>query len=150
MATLLLMNKTTIKIIATDWKKHQNQLSVIRFRVFVKEQKVPKEMEIDEQDPDALHFLVIDTDTDQAIAAGRLLANGHIGRMAVLKNYRNRKIGSRLLSFIINEAEKRNYHELFLNAQISAREFYEKNDFNAVGEQFMDAGIPHIRMQRTI
>lgn len=142
------MTEDYLQIITTDWATHQPLLSSIRYKVFVEEQQVPKEMEIDEEDTHALHFLVMDNKKHQPLATGRLLENGHIGRMAVLKEYRNRRVGSKLLSAIIDEARKRDINEIFLNAQISAVGFYEKNGFTAHGEEFMDAGIPHIKMTR--
>lgn len=144
------MTDDDLKILCCNWATHQAQLSSIRFKVFVEEQGVPKAMEIDEDDPHALHFLAIKTNNNVAIATGRLLKNGHIGRMAVIKNYRHRKVGSKLLSAIINEARKRKISKLFLNAQLSAIGFYEKNGFTTDGEEFMDAGIPHIRMTKTL
>ena len=139
-----------LKIIATDWATHQPWLSAIRFKVFVEEQQVPKEMEIDEEDTRAWHFLVVTKTNQLPIATGRLLENGHIGRMAVLKEYRNRNVGSKLLSAIIDKARILNINETFLNAQISAVGFYKKNGFTAQGEKFLDAGIPHIKMTRTL
>jgi len=139
-----------LQILSCEWETHQDQLASIRFKVFVEEQRVPKEMEIDEDDPHALHFLILDISNNLPIATGRLLDNGHIGRMAVIKGYRHRKVGSKLLSAIMNEARKRNMSKVFLNAQTSAVGFYEKNGFTAYGKEFMDAGIPHIKMTLTL
>lgn len=144
------MTDDDLRIISCDWATQQAQLSSIRFKVFVEEQQVPKEMEIDEDDLDALHFLIMDTIANRPIATGRLLENGHIGRMAVMEDYLHRKVGSKLLSAIINEARKRNMSKVFLNAQISVVGFYEKNGFTAQGNEFMDAGIPHIKMTQTL
>jgi len=144
------MTDDDLQVLICGWTTHQDQLTSIRFKVFVEEQRVPKDMEIDEEDPLALHFLMLDAANKMPVATGRLLENGHIGRMAVIKEYRNQKIGSQLLSAIISEARKRNMNELFLNAQISAVGFYEKNGFTAHGQEFMDAGIPHIKMTRTL
>jgi predicted GNAT family N-acyltransferase len=144
------MLEDDLQIISTDWAASQPVLSSIRYKVFVEEQQVPKEMEIDEEDGQAWHFLVMNNKNHQPVATGRLLENGHIGRMAVLKEYRNRKVGSRLLSAIIDEARKQKMNKIFLNAQLSAIGFYEKNGFTALGAEFMDAGIPHIKMTRTL
>ncbi|NNJ90851.1 MAG: GNAT family N-acetyltransferase [Gammaproteobacteria bacterium] len=143
------MNEDDLQIITTDWASSQPVLSSIRFKVFVEEQKVPKEMEIDDEDTHAWHFLVVNNNNHQPVATGRLLENGHIGRMAVFKEYRNRKVGSQLLSAIIDKARKQNIDEIFLNAQLNAVGFYKKNGFTTYGEEFMDAGIPHIKMTLT-
>ncbi len=106
-------------------------------------------MEIDDQDSHAQHFLVMNNN-QQPVATGRLLGNGHIGRMAVLKEFRKQGVGSRLLTNIIDEARRLGINEIFLNAQTGATGFYEKNDFVVQGEEFMDAGIPHIKMTRKL
>lgn len=135
-----------IEIIKTDWQSHQQQLTDIRYQVFVVEQQVPVSLEIDDQDPKAIHWLVINKSINKAVATARMLQNGHIGRMAVLPAFRHKKIGSELLNTIINNARKQGLPCLFLNAQTDAQGFYEKMAFTAEGDIFIDAGIPHIRM----
>lgn len=138
-----------MKTIETDWSKHQNELTAIRSKVFIEEQKVPVELEVDEHDPDAIHFLVMNEDK-QFIGTARLLNDGHIGRLAVLKEYRNQGIGTKLLSDILYKAEQLNITRVFLNAQVDAEKFYKNHGFVSKGEVFMDAGIPHIKMTKKL
>lgn len=83
---------------------------------------------------------------NEPIGTARLLPDGHIGRMAVLRQWRRRGVGTALLREILNEAEKRNFVQVVLNAQVSAGKFYELLGFQKMGKEFMEAGIPHIKM----
>ena len=91
----------------TNWENDSENLLSIRLEVFVKEQGVPLELEYDEYDKEATHFLV-STSNQINIATARLLADGHIGRMAVLPSYRKQNIGKNLLYSIIKFAHNRN------------------------------------------
>ena len=142
------MEVNNLNIITTDWNQYASELTRIRKTVFVDEQHVPIEMELDESDQQALHFLVFSDDAP--IATARLLPNGHVGRMAVLKPYRGKSVGLALLNTIIDTARNSGLNELFLNAQTSAIAFYEKFGFIQEGETFLDAGIQHIRMRKTL
>ena len=134
---------------SVGWASHQQALQSIRTTVFIHEQKVPAALEWDEHDEKAFHVLAT-TDTDQYVGTARLLEDGHIGRMAVLKEYRSQGIASAMLRCLLSEARSRGLHQVFLHAQISAVGFYQKHGFSSYGEQFMDAGIPHISMNLTL
>jgi len=133
----------------TNWENDSENLLSIRLEVFVKEQGVPLELEYDEYDKEATHFLV-STSNQINIATARLLADGHIGRMAVLPSYRKQNIGKNLLYSIIKFAQNRNMKYLYLNAQVAAIPFYAKSGFITEGHEFLDAGIPHKKMTLTI
>lgn len=138
-----------MKIIETDWTTHKKELMAIRSKVFIEEQKVPAELEIDTFDPEAMHFIVQNeniNDNDSFVATARLLNDGHIGRIAVLKEYRKQGIGSKLLKYILQKSRQLSLAEVYLHAQVDAKAFYEKHKFYAQGDIFMDAGIPHITM----
>lgn len=139
---------TEYKIIKTDWGTDEPALRRIREAVFIKEQHVPVELEWDEFDPNAVHWLAFDKNS--VIATARLLGNGHVGRMAVLPQYRGKGIGSALLDAITCYAVETGMGELFLNAQTRALGFYEKRGFRAEGEIFDDAGIPHRKMRKSL
>jgi predicted GNAT family N-acyltransferase len=126
------------------WDRAKAQASPIRFSVFVEEQGVPREIELDEQDAVSVHALAYED--DQPVATGRLLPDGHIGRMAVLKEWRNRGVGGRLLQALIAEARRRGVREVVLSAQIHAADFYERHGFVKKGAQYMEAGIRHQEM----
>lgn len=117
----------------------------IRHTVFVVEQHVPVEEERDQYDDSALHFLV--SRNEQAIATGRLLHSGQIGRMAVLAEFRGSGIGGKLLKYIIDTALEQGQQTVFLHAQIHAINFYQRYGFVIDGEEFMDAGIAHKEMK---
>ncbi|MBT8118530.1 MAG: GNAT family N-acetyltransferase [Gammaproteobacteria bacterium] len=131
-----------------DWIQDKDALKSIRHRVFVEEQKVPVELEWDEYDETATHFIV--TLSGQAIACARLKSDGQIGRMAVLTGYRNQGIGQELLRFVLRTAAEKDINEVYLHAQVSAIPFYEKQGFISVGEIFYEADIPHREMLKKI
>jgi len=133
----------TLKL--TRWDKEQTSLSEIRRRVFIEEQQVPEELEWDDDDKTCIHVLV--TDNNIPIATGRIKMDGHIGRMAVLKDYRNKGIGSAVLKALINFSKTLKMKSVYLHAQTNAIPFYEKHDFKTSSKEFMDAGIPHKTMQ---
>lgn len=128
-----------------DWQTRQQDLLGIRFEVFVDEQGVPAELEHDEYDPPALHLLATAPD-GKPVATARMLPDGHIGRMAVLRAWRRQGIGSAMLRELIGLAAGRRINTLVLNAQCEAESFYRRLGFNPEGGIFKDAGIDHRRM----
>lgn len=135
-----------LDIRCVSWQQAHETLNTIRYAVFVEEQQVPVELEIDEHDPVAEHFLATQIADDLPVATARLLENGHVGRMAVLKSHRGQQVGRRLLQRIREHARDTQLPTLFLHAQLQAAGFYEKLGFQRSGDIFMDAGIEHIRM----
>jgi predicted GNAT family N-acyltransferase len=136
--------KQAFTITRTTWRESEPVLRSIRQQVFIDEQCVPKDLEWDEYDNDAIHILVQDSD-DQPIATARLLADGHIGRMAVLTPWRRRGIGRAMLETLLQYCREKNLKP-YLDAQTHALGFYEKMGFNMTGDEFLDAGIPHRKM----
>ena len=139
---------TNIKIRIADWKNDNKSLATIRRRVFIDEQNVPEELEWDNDDDSSTHFLT--TVDNNAIATARLTADGQIGRMAVLAEYRNQGIGCKLLQFVLHHAASLNLKQVYLHAQVSAIPFYEKQGFTAFGNIFYEANIPHREMSLKI
>lgn len=139
---------TSITIRAAHWRTDRAAIKAIRTHVFIDEQHVPAELEWDGLDETAFHVLAEDQAAG-AIATGRLLCDGHIGRMAVERAFRGQGVGGAVLLRLISEAEARGMFKLGLNAQTTAIGFYRRFGFDAVGEEFLDAGIPHFRMERT-
>lgn len=132
----------------TDWQRDRPALRSIREAVFIQEQNVPAELEWDEFDARCLHLIAFDPD-GSPIGTARLLpigTVGTIGRMAVLKEWRARGVGRVLVHRLLDEAKKRGITQLVLHAQTHAVGFYEKFGFRAVSEEFMEAGIPHVKM----
>lgn len=132
-----------------DWKSDQSTLSNLRRLVFIVEQSVPQEEEWDGQDEDAWHWLATDPD-HHPIGTARLLPSGQIGRMAVLAEHRGLKIGAAMLEAAVQKARQLGFQSVFLNAQSHALGFYEKAGFSAVGDEFMEAGIAHYRMEQAL
>lgn len=134
------------------WQEAEPSLRAIRTQVFIQEQKVPKDMEWDGEDEHAQHALASTMD-NHPIGTARLLLQGgiaHIGRMAVLPEWRGQGVGSTLLALMLGAAQARGATAVFLNAQTSAVGFYVRAGFVAEGEEFLDAGIPHLRMTRRL
>jgi hypothetical protein len=138
-----------LRIELGTWDELGNRAAPIRFTVFVEEQKVPEEIEIDAQDPLSLHALAIDA-SGTAVATGRLLPDGHIGRMAVLQSARGSGVGTAVLRALMEAARTRGHREVVLSAQTHAVPFYARIGFAAEGEVYDDAGIPHIDMRRAL
>lgn len=135
-------------LIATaDWESDRPSLRAIREEVFVDEQKVPRELEWDEDDASCIHLLAYSV-AGAPVGTARMKPDGQIGRMAVLKDWRGQGVGSALLLSLIGIAEEHGLNEVFLHAQISALGFYHQHGFIAQGEEYMEAGIPHVNMAR--
>ncbi len=134
-------------IAPADWPGDETTIRAIRERVFVQEQGVPADSEWDGKDPECVHLLAYDID-GHSIGTARMQADGHIGRMAVLSDWRNRGVGSALLLMLIERAAAHGLAEVYLDAQTSAASFYHQHGFIASGDEFESAGIPHVRMSR--
>ena len=132
-----------------NWDEARDTASRIRFTVFVEEQRVPIEIEWDDQDAKSLHALAYSA-AGEAIATGRLLPDGHIGRMAVLKEWRGKGVGGAILERLMAAARERGDQEIELFAQTHALEFYRRYGFVEQGEVFEEAGIPHQAMRRKL
>jgi predicted GNAT family N-acyltransferase len=124
-------------------------LRTVRQQVFVEEQGVPEEIELDELDPKCRHVLARD-EAGRPIGTGRLSPQGRIGRLAVLAEWRGKGVGEALLQALVDEARSRGHAMVELNSQIDAVGFYEKNAFEPVGKEFVEAGIVHRTMRRTL
>ncbi len=132
-----------------DWSREQAALIELRTRVFVDEQGVPPEIEIDGLDPGCVHVLA-ETADGRIIGTGRLLPEGRIGRLAVERAWRGRGVGRALLETLVACAAQQGFATVELHAQTRAIGFYEAAGFRAEGPEFDDAGIPHRRMTRPL
>jgi len=135
----------TVRI--ANWQTDKQALSDIRRKVFINEQNVPEDLEWDEFDSTAHHILAVDNNNNP-IGTGRIKPDGQIGRMAVLKQWRNKGIGKVILDELLKIATRSNYPSTYLHAQLTAIKFYEKSGFLINSDEFMDAGIPHKTMIR--
>lgn len=138
-----------IDITLLGWADAAESVMPVRETVFVHEQGVPPALERDEHDPVCRHA-VARTSSGEVIGTGRLLPDGHIGRMAVLRAWRSAGVGGRIVEALVAEAHARGMLEVMLNAQLTAEGFYRRHGFVAEGEVFMDAGIEHRAMRRRV
>jgi predicted GNAT family N-acyltransferase len=123
----------------------------VRFRVFVGEQRVPMEEELDEIDATATHAIVLND--NEVVATGRVFyrdedSAARIGRMAVDVEYRRQGIGGRLLQFLEDEATAQGVSTYILNAQVYVKDFYSAHGYIERGEEFLEADIVHILMRK--
>ncbi len=125
-------------------------LMQVRASVFIKEQYVDPTLEIDDSDLSAIHFILYKD--NHIVATCRLISKQEhqLGRFAVLKNYRNMGIGSYLLNYVEAYAKLHKIKHLSLGAQISAKSFYEKNNYKTYGNTYEEANIMHIGMEKTL
>ncbi|MHC0038686.1 GNAT family N-acetyltransferase [Pseudoneobacillus sp. C159] len=138
------------KVVATE--KELNDAFSIRKIVFVHEQNVPEELEIDEFEDEATHF-VLYQNNNQAVGAGRfrvLDGIGKVERICVLSETRGTGAGKEIMLGIEKFAKEQGLPSLKLNAQKQAIPFYEKLGYEIISEEFMDAGIPHRTMKKTL
>lgn len=128
----------------TEFSRRQKAILSIRFDVFVKEQGVDPDLEIDGKDPECLHAVAFMA--GKAVGTGRLLPDGHIGRMAVLSDFRSRGVGSAIVRELIEAAKERGLRRVDLSSQVHAKPFYERFGFQTRGAPFFEAGIEHVHM----
>lgn len=139
------MMANSFSVQVQSWVQAKPQARAVREKVFIVEQQVPRELEWDDWDEPSDHALAFDT-ASSAIGTGRLLPDGHIGRMAVLKDWRGKGVGAALLTALMKLAREKGMAELRLNAQTHAAAFYARFGFAQRGPEFMEAGIPHVEM----
>jgi predicted GNAT family N-acyltransferase len=132
-----------------DWQHLAAEAVPVRMEVFVTEQRVPVELEVDEWDESSLHAIACDAD-GVVVGTGRLLPDGHIGRLAVLRRKRGSGVGTRILLALMEAARERGHRDVVLSAQLHAVPFYRRHGFAEEGEPFDDAGIEHISMRRAL
>jgi predicted GNAT family N-acyltransferase len=138
-----------VTIIETGWEHDASRLAAVRRAVFIDEQGVLEALEWDEHDAVSLHWLAT-LDDGTPIGCARLLPDGHIGRMAVLPAWRGRGVGHALLAVVLGAAKKRGHTTIRLSAQTHAAEFYAQAGFVVVGDEYEEAGIPHLAMQMSL
>jgi predicted GNAT family N-acyltransferase len=137
-------NPFTVHLIS--WHDGEPLLRGIREKVFMQEQHVPVELEWDGLDQASHHALALSFNGD-AIGCGRITPDGHIGRVAVLPEWRKKLIGSAILELLVDYARAQHIEQVELNAQIQVIPLYQKFGFVVEGEEFLDANIPHRKMK---
>ena len=136
-----------IELVSFD-TEHQPAIRAVRNAVFIQEQHIDPELEFDGLDDSAIHVLLsID---GQWAATGRMLDDGHIGRIAVVKTFRGLGLGSKVVQALVDEAARRGLSRAWLGAQKYATGFYRKLGFTPYGDEFLDAGIVHVHMEKPL
>lgn len=127
------------------WQDGAPLLKEVREAVFIREQGVPAELEWDGLDEGCRHALAISHQGD-AIGCGRILPDGHIGRISVLPQWRKQKVGTAIMEALLDDARAHEHKQVDVDAQTHAVKFYRRFDFVEQGETFVDAGLPHVKM----
>lgn len=138
--------RTSIRVEVLPWERALTGAKPVRLTVFVQEQGIEESEEWDDSDPVSLHALAYVG--SECVGTGRLLPEGKIGRMAVLKAFRRKGVGAAVLRALMVEARRLGLPELRLSAQHQAIEFYRQFGFETEGEQHIEVGIPHQWMKR--
>ncbi|WP_305370966.1 GNAT family N-acetyltransferase [Photobacterium leiognathi] len=136
-----------IKIVAFD-DAHRGLIRTVRELVFIQEQQIDPEIEFDGLDSEAVHVLVMDG--EQPLGTGRILADGHIGRIAIMKAARGQGLGAKVVQALVEYAQQQGYPRVDLGAQTHAVDFYRKLGFMSYGDEFMEANIPHQAMEQIL
>ncbi|WP_246938551.1 GNAT family N-acetyltransferase [Bacillus pinisoli] len=141
------MNVTVV----SNEQEFEDALKVRRI-VFINEQQVPEEEEIDQYENECTHVIMYDTEK-QPIATGRLRDVDGIGKMeriCVLDSHRGLGLGKNIMDRLEVIAKEKGYHKLKLNAQTHAEGFYKKLGYQTISDVFLDAGIPHVTMVKEV
>lgn len=138
-----------VTIMQTTWESNESAIKSIRMPVFVLEQNVPYQIDFDQNDAQAVHWVAFDQE-HQPVGTARLLKDGHFGRMAVLKDFRHKGVGRLIMLAAIDYAKNLGMPTIYLNAQLPAEKFYESLEFERYGETFFEANIEHIGMCRDL
>lgn len=125
----------------------EREVRAVRDEVFGREQSVPRELDWDGNDARCVHAVALDGE-GRPVGTGRLQPDGRIGRLAVVKPWRQRGVGGRLLEALVEAARARGLGEVRLHAQIQAEEFYARRGFEPDGPEFLEAGLRHRVMRR--
>ena len=131
------------------WPADKALLEIVRHKVFVVEQFVPETLEWTGDDEHHRHVIAVDSN-ERPIGTGRISTEGKIGRMAVLKSWRGKGVGSSIIKKLIEFARSANGQTLTLSAQVTAAPFYRVHGFVEQGETYQEAGIEHRQMVREL
>jgi predicted GNAT family N-acyltransferase len=139
-----------MSVVRADTEQRYEDALSVRYAVFVDEQGVPEDLEVDEHEDDAMHFVAYDEDGDP-VGAARLreyeAGVGKVERVAVLEARRGEGWGDALMD-ALEDAARKHYDELYLHAQLPAARFYDRRGYEREGDQFEEAGIPHVAMRK--
>lgn len=139
----------TVRVYAADFDADYDEIRRIRFQVFVDEQRVPEDIEMDERDAHCLHVLAqLD---GSVVGTGRvdLELGGKIGRVAVAAGVRKRGVGTAIMQALHATVEAHGRDSVWCSAQVAAVPFYERLGYRVTSPPFFEAGIEHVKMEKT-
>ncbi|MEZ9783275.1 GNAT family N-acetyltransferase [Vibrio breoganii] len=136
-----------MRVEIVDWQS-KDEIFLVRNTVFTAEQGIETNLDFDGLDEEAVHALVYDN--DEPIATGRMLEDGHIGRIAVLISHRGKGLGTSIMEALVDEARLRSFSRVYLGSQVHALDFYQKLGFEPIGERYEEVGIEHQTMQLSL
>jgi predicted GNAT family N-acyltransferase len=137
------------RIVDADWSRDQSGIRAVRHAVFVEEQGIPESLEWDGRDADCRHVLALAGDAE-VIATGRLMGDGRIGRMAVLRTWRGCGVGRALLERLLLQALQGGLRRVYVHAQLEVAGFYSRAGFRLAGQPFVTADIVHVEMEKVL
>ena len=138
----------TLQVRLGAWEQDSAAIRAVRKAVFSVEQGISEALDFDGRDRECVHVLArID---DETIGTARMLPDGHVGRIAVHKEWRGQGVGTRLVEYLMEVARERGFAEIHLHSQVQAAAFYSRLGFEARGDTFMEAGIEHGLMVKTL
>ncbi len=149
------MTSRAFHVRMANWTMQHEALSQLRFSVFVREQGVPPELEVDDRDadPEKVIHVVAEAESGEIIGTARMLLEApmpRVGRMAVVKPWRGAGVGKAMLDTLCADAKQRGHAVIRLFAQTHATPFYYKQGFLSHGAEFAEAGIPHLEMRKAL
>lgn len=127
-----------------------SQVLTIRKQVFIDEQKVPENIEIDEYEEESTHFIAFLKNIPIGCARIRFIDRAKLERIAIIKKHRRNGYGKTLTKYLINFCVRKKYNEIYLHSQSYILDFYKKLGFKPVGKKFFEADIEHVEMNMTI
>ncbi len=139
----------TLQIRLAGWERDSAAIRSVRNTVFSHEQGISETLDFDGRDHACVHVLAR-IGEGEAIGTARMLPDGHVGRIAVHKEWREQGVGTRITEYLMDVARERGFAEIYLHSQAQAAEFYTRLGFEARGQTFMEAGIEHVLMVRVL
>jgi predicted GNAT family N-acyltransferase len=138
-----------LQVRLAGWEQDSAAIRAVRNAVFSVEQGIAETLDFDGRDHECVHLLAWVGD-GEIVGTARMLSDGHVGRIAVAREWRGRGVGTRLVEYLTEVARERGFAEIHLHSQVQAAEFYSRLGFEARGDTFMEAGIEHVLMVRTL
>lgn len=133
-----------------SYQELEADLRAVRDAVFIVEQQIDRELEFDDRDLFCQHVVVFEANAPVATGRIDVSKGGKVGRVAVLPDARRRGFGAQVMHALEDVASSHQLAKLWFHAQISAVAFYESLGYQIVGDEFLEANIPHVMMEKRI